>query len=154
MLHGKWEKALSVSIIIFLEPWNRKQWLSLNAFMYLLKSSLAYWLFISCPPLLSIFDVNFFSHVINKNLAHHIGLIHPPHLLDMWEYVYIHFLSVYSIYNTIIIICWSWNSFQIQRHLLSFFYFVVFVSLFHQLFIHLFCFSYKYAIVSNIERPL
>ena len=52
MLHGKWEKALSVSIIIFFEPWNRKQWLSLNAFMYLLKSSLVYWLFIACPPCL------------------------------------------------------------------------------------------------------
>ena len=54
MPHWKWETVLSVSMIIFLEPWNRKQWLSLNAFMYLLKSSLAYWLFISCPPLLAI----------------------------------------------------------------------------------------------------
>ena len=26
------------------------------------------------------------SHGINKNLAHHTGLIHPTHLLDMWEY--------------------------------------------------------------------
>ena len=36
------------------------------------------------------------------------------------------FLTILSIYNMIIMICWSWNSFQGQHHLLQFF----FVSLF------------------------
>ena len=75
MLHGKWEKALSVSIIIFFEPWNWKQWLSLNAFMDLLKISLVYWLFIACPPCLQYWCKKILCDIINKNLAYHIGLI-------------------------------------------------------------------------------